>query len=39
MICRILAALLLAVASASASVAVPGLLENVAAACHMGVDC
>ena len=36
---RILTAVLIAVALASASVAVPGLLENVAVACTMGVDC
>ena len=36
MIRRILTAVLIAVALASASAAVPGLLENVAAACSSG---
>ena len=36
---RILTAVLIAVALASASAGVPGLLENVAVACTPGVDC
>ena len=39
MIRRIITAALLAVALASASAAVPGLLENVAAACTANVNC
>ena len=40
MIRRILSAVLIAVALASASAAVPGLLENVAVACPTGaVNC
>ena len=39
MIRRILTAVLIAVALASATAAVPGLLENVAVACDRGSDC
>lgn len=36
---RILTAVLIAVALISATAAVPGLLENMAQACQMGVNC
>lgn len=36
---RLLTAVLITVALASASAAVPGLLENVARACEPGVNC